>query len=193
MLPHRVRADWPQQQCSQIYPADVSWCGDDREHTCRSECTDCCLTPVRPAWSIAYNYGGWMHDHKITALRSCIKVEVAVLGANKPDGFCGCKATLKWNTQNNELRTRLHFLCNGQNMNPELLNSHYTTRWLSVTIPGHHLMRPSSLSVGVCAIKQFSEIQTPLLFDRATGVKSTFDQKSETRMIASILKEDLNT
>ena len=78
MLPHKVRTDWPQQQCSQIYPADVSWCGDDREHTCRSECTDCCLTPVRPTWGIAYNYGGWMHDHKITALRSCVKVEVAV-------------------------------------------------------------------------------------------------------------------
>ena len=46
-----------------------------------------------------------------------------------------------------------------------------TCRRLSLTIPGHHLIRLSGLSAG----RQISEISDALLFGCATSEKITFD------------------
>ena len=84
-------------------------------------------------------------------------------------------------TQNHEIRTCLHFLCHGKNMNHELLNSHYR---LKTTVSDH--CWPSS-GVAVWSLSrqtQFASsgslcgIRTPLLFGRAAIEKSTSDRQN---------------
>ena len=76
------------------------------------------------------------------------------------------------------LRACSHFPCIGQKVNQRSLNSHY----IHEASASDHTWLSSDTAIwslgpqAVSAVGQFPWIRMPLLFGRAIGVKSTFDQ-----------------